>query len=343
MLFSVSFCDCLGCFQFVDTSGIPSPSYYQISLPSDTYLNSLAFSSSGEHLTFGDCDGTLYTFEYGENAVINAIDEQVEYVQPYIDPPPTTIAEHDSLDILPPLYSDSPFFSVWDPSSCFYSPPCLPPIDSSLISNLKWNDWLGSLTYIESEEFKIQQRLGVKQGKFQQERKLWKQFTGRGRLTEQQAQKKTTTTSLRHYAELLNSPLRREWSIPKEYARVTIVIPKLGLYAFDFSSYNKTHFTGLDNLLPNSYVNSFLQVLYFQPIIHQYCLQHLCERENCLMCQLGFLFRKNKHSNNNDKKILCYNICLSDAFTKFRLLMIDCVSCVFFCCIVCLFVFFCFC
>jgi hypothetical protein len=84
--------------------------------------------------------------------------------------------------------------------------------------------------------------------------------------------------------------LQRSSLISKEYARVTISIPRHGLYAFDFSSYNKTHFTGLDNLLPNSYVNAVIQVLYFHREIRSAMKNHLCEKENCLMCELGFLF-----------------------------------------------------
>ena len=84
--------------------------------------------------------------------------------------------------------------------------------------------------------------------------------------------------------------ISRDQLISKEYARVTIKIPRFGLYAFDFGSYNKTSYTGLDNLLPNSYCNPILQLLYFVPSIRASMLSHLCERENCLTCELGFLF-----------------------------------------------------
>lgn len=87
--------------------------------------------------------------------------------------------------------------------------------------------------------------------------------------------------------------------ISKEYARVTIKIPRFGLYAFDFSSYNKTNYTGLDNLLPNSYCNPIIQLLYFIPSIRASMRNHLCERENCLTCELGFLFHMLDHGKGN--------------------------------------------
>jgi len=82
--------------------------------------------------------------------------------------------------------------------------------------------------------------------------------------------------------------LRRDLLISREYARVTLKMPRFG--SFDFRPYNRTNFTGLDNLLPNSYVNPVIQLLYFMPLVRRGLRKHLCEKENCLMCELGFLF-----------------------------------------------------
>lgn len=113
-------------------------------------------------------------------------------------------------------------------------------------------------------------------------------------------------------------------TIPAGYARVKLKIPKFGLYAFDFrfsarllrllrvllpSSYNRTQHSGLLNLLPNSYCNALLQVgarrapspncsvsqvLYYTPTLRTAMLNHLCGKESCLTCELGFLFRASK-------------------------------------------------
>jgi len=80
------------------------------------------------------------------------------------------------------------------------------------------------------------------------------------------------------------------YKVPRGYAKVKINIPKLGLMSFDFSSYNKSHFTGLDNLLPNSYANALIQTLYFNHSFRVHMLNHLCEKVSCLSCELGFLF-----------------------------------------------------
>ena len=75
-----------------------------------------------------------------------------------------------------------------------------------------------------------------------------------------------------------------------EYTRVILALPRYGLQSLDLSAHNKTTFTALDSLLPNSYANSLLLLLYFVPAIRSQLLSHLCVRENCLQCELGFLF-----------------------------------------------------
>lgn len=61
---------------------------------------------------------------------------------------------------------------------------------------------------------------------------------------------------------------------------------------FDFSAYNKTKFSGLENVLPNSFCNALMQTLYFIPQFRISMLNHLCTVEHCLSCELGFLFRE---------------------------------------------------
>lgn len=60
---------------------------------------------------------------------------------------------------------------------------------------------------------------------------------------------------------------------------------------FDFLKYNKSAlFCGLENALPNVYVNAAVQVLYFTPPLRRAIGSHTCERQWCISCELGFLF-----------------------------------------------------
>lgn len=60
---------------------------------------------------------------------------------------------------------------------------------------------------------------------------------------------------------------------------------------FDFLKYNKSAlFCGLENALPNVYVNAAVQVLYFTPPLRSAIGNHVCDRQWCISCELGFLF-----------------------------------------------------
>lgn len=68
----------------------------------------------------------------------------------------------------------------------------------------------------------------------------------------------------------------------------------------DYRYYNRTLYGGLETNIRNSYCNSLLQVLYFILPLRQIAKCHICtscDKENCLMCELGFLFRMLEDSN----------------------------------------------
>jgi PAB-dependent poly(A)-specific ribonuclease subunit 2 len=79
-------------------------------------------------------------------------------------------------------------------------------------------------------------------------------------------------------------------SIPKLYRKVAIKLGKMGLDEFDFDRYNRTGFCGIEASLPNSYCNAMLRILYFTEKLRMLMLNHTCTRENCICCELSFLF-----------------------------------------------------
>jgi hypothetical protein len=83
---------------------------------------------------------------------------------------------------------------------------------------------------------------------------------------------------------------------PGIYQEKVISYSRLGVSGFDFEHYNHTRFSGLENTLANSYVNAGLQMLFFLPPLRRALQSHLCEREFCFSCELGFLFKMLEHS-----------------------------------------------
>ncbi|CBQ69014.1 related to PAN2-component of Pab1p-stimulated poly(A) ribonuclease [Sporisorium reilianum SRZ2] len=82
--------------------------------------------------------------------------------------------------------------------------------------------------------------------------------------------------------------------MPSYYRIKTIQYSKFGVEDFDFDFYNKTQYSGLETHIQNSYANSYLQALHYLPPFRETAKAHIlynCPRENCLLCEAGFLFR----------------------------------------------------
>ncbi|KAH9885476.1 PAB-dependent poly(A)-specific ribonuclease subunit PAN2 [Xylariomycetidae sp. FL2044] len=81
--------------------------------------------------------------------------------------------------------------------------------------------------------------------------------------------------------------------VPELYQNIEIKYSKFGIDDFDFGYFNKTQYSGLQNHIVNAYANSLLQVMHYTPLIRNIALQHaatFCVHEECLLCELGFLF-----------------------------------------------------
>ncbi|EGD79635.1 hypothetical protein PTSG_10483 [Salpingoeca rosetta] len=79
--------------------------------------------------------------------------------------------------------------------------------------------------------------------------------------------------------------------VPLQYRKCDIKYTLRGLDGFDFEKYNGTPHCGLEPDVPNSYCNALLQALYFNAPLRALCVQHHCDKENCVACELGFLFQ----------------------------------------------------
>eukprot|EP00808_Paulinella_micropora_P008292 g60396.t1 len=266
----------------------------------------LAVSSAGRALAVGDSDGHLHVFAHvrAGQAEVDGFNEYSEPMerpvygigpslqamgdQPHVHMPrappcsvPELTFEHTSSMALPEWPQPDlagPILSTWDGFGGSLAPALpLPPIDPSLVPGLTWVDFIGS-SLTPGADFMPNHLPSLSK------------FCAQNDLSSHMRSKNKATRS---FIQLLTSPQRRQMQVRREYARVNIKVPKFGLSEFDFSKYNQTSLCGLSNLLPNSYCNAALQLLYWTPGLRHAMLQHpgtLCPRDPCLSCELGFLF-----------------------------------------------------
>ncbi|KAI1434270.1 PAB-dependent poly(A)-specific ribonuclease subunit PAN2 [Xylaria sp. CBS 124048] len=81
--------------------------------------------------------------------------------------------------------------------------------------------------------------------------------------------------------------------VPDMYQPVEIKYSKFGIDDFDFGYFNKSPYSGLQNHISQAYANPLLQIMHYTPLIRNIALQHTataCNDEECLLCELGFLF-----------------------------------------------------
>lgn len=104
--------------------------------------------------------------------------------------------------------------------------------------------------------------------------------------------------------------------MPRHYRKVEIQYSKFGVEDFDFgyaghfsiftvavlthvdcrpvSFYNGTKHSGLETHIANSYTNALLQSFFYTEPIRRIAVAHTlsaCLKENCMLCEAGFLFR----------------------------------------------------
>lgn len=69
--------------------------------------------------------------------------------------------------------------------------------------------------------------------------------------------------------------LQDKFSVPNCYTNLKIQYSKFGVEDFDFQYYNRTQYSGLENHLDNSYINSLLQIYKYVPQFQNYVLKFL--------------------------------------------------------------------
>jgi len=232
---------------------------------------SLDVAQSNHCIGFGDenCGISLYTASGNENPTFNVYSRDTEFPHPLptfpsmrIEDPGTNYAMIP-LPHLPPDQTQYVSDNWPDRFSRYYYRP-VPEIDEVILQTMKM---VGTIGYARNVDNKKRNVIHYNLKK--------------------QSDKDITEKNLNTSGEI-NSTYNS--SVPKRYKKNDIVFGKLGVDDFDFDSFNKTSFCGLEASLPNSYCNAMLQILYFTEKLRLILLNHFCTRESCLACELSYLF-----------------------------------------------------
>ncbi|KAI1897084.1 hypothetical protein AGOR_G00079470 [Albula goreensis] len=233
-------------------------------------LMSFDVSSSKQALAFGDSGGCVHLWSDAPEVTFNGYSRETDFALPcLVDTLPHLDWSHDllPLSLIPmPLTSTEPLLSDWPSTLATPSPRRAPPVDPEILRTMKTVGFIG---YAPNPRTRPRNQVPYKT--------------------------KEVELEYDSYSQVPESPIGRDeephlYMVPKKYRKVTIKYSKLGLEDFDFKHYNRTLFAGLEPHIPNAYCNCMIQVLYFLEPIRCLVQNHLCQKEFCLACELGFLF-----------------------------------------------------
>lgn len=255
----------MGNFQLTDTTAM-TPS--MMIFPVDTQgaaISSFDMSQTCQALAFGDSAGHVHLFANNEHAVFNGFQQPTEFSVPF-EPPINGMHIMDELasfTSVPMMYpANEPLLSDWPVSMTRKVNRRPKPIDPEILRSMKLVHNVHCVPNPgKTRRNQVPYKLGKEDGT---KRQLSVPESPSGRV---------------------DDPFK---TVPKTYQRMLMRYTKLD--DFDFCHYNKTKFAGLIAEYANSYCNAMLQVLYFVEPLRAALLSHICQREFCLACELGFLF-----------------------------------------------------
>ncbi|EKC98272.1 hypothetical protein A1Q2_07286 [Trichosporon asahii var. asahii CBS 8904] len=273
----------------------------------NSFITSMALSPHGDYLVFGDGDGQLHlwtTHDVGEGAELDANGNLVlptfngydgvkpEWPDAVEPPPPIHWDDTTPLNLLGmPYYEDSllsnfptiDYATVYSP---FFNPP--EPIPNSVLNSLNYQDFIGYGQLpkdYKGKRYQLTARTGA--GKL---------ALGKGALgsrRESEPRFRSDKDRKRHPPPEIEEEATIG-GIPKYYRKVEIKYSRFGVEDFDFAFYNRTTYSGLETDIVNSYTNALLQALHYSAPVRAVAKAHICvecQKENCLLCEAGFLFR----------------------------------------------------
>lgn len=237
---------------------------YQVSCVPESVVTSFDVASSSQAVVFGDSLGSLHLFTSGSKPTFNNFSQETIMIDMQDTTQTMPLTDNtSSLASIPVYFPSNPLLSDWPEQymKVRYRP--TPPVDPAILQSMKI---VGSIGYAPNLYNKKRNQVPYK----------FSRTKGQKSAAGELPQGKNEQGMAVH--------------VPWRYRRIEIKYGKHGMDDFDYDQYNRTSFSGLDMSLPNSYCNPMLQMFYYIAPLRALMMSHLCEREFCLVCELGFLF-----------------------------------------------------
>ncbi|KAI6038459.1 ubiquitin carboxyl-terminal hydrolase-domain-containing protein [Pisolithus marmoratus] len=256
-----------GLVNVVDVSDATNANgFYQ--LETTAYITSVALSSSGSFIGFGDAAGVIH--------LLTAADESSELADVPDPLPDITWTDSTPLNSIGMPHYNTLLLSSWTPHfishGLHYPPP--PKIPPQILNTMKINENIAYAALpkeLRGRRNRVQVSNTRDQGRFR---------SGKNRRDDVDLENLSIDDNVEE--------------VPRIYRKVEIEYSKFGVEDFDFGFYNKTTYSGLETHILNSYTNPLLQVMHYTYPIRRLAKSHTttsCPREHCLLCELGFVVR----------------------------------------------------
>lgn len=261
-----------GQFQLHEPGGLVTQSsmmVYQVNTHG-ALCSTFDISSTCQFIVFGDAGGNMHLWGDTQEKEIayNVYSQQTEFAPPIPHLPPLPIDDYSvPLSSFPLPMSNGALFSDWPEQNMVFGDRRTPAIDPEILRTMVVRHSIG---YAPNPGTRKRNQVAYP------------------------SVRDPTVIVAEEENTVPDSPMNRDDDpgsiISKHYRRVEIKYSKLGVEDFDFKHYNRTSFAGLETHIPNAYCNAMLQLLYFVEPVRVGFQNHLCHREFCLACELGFLF-----------------------------------------------------
>ncbi|KAK2761711.1 poly(A)-specific ribonuclease [Arachnomyces sp. PD_36] len=301
-----------GQLQVVD---LMNPNTINLRQANVTFMLGIEISPSGEALAINDAECSVHLWGSPSKIHFNEMSKETEFADVTPRPPMIDWASDAPLNTVGMPYYHERLLSAW-PSHLVFdigNPP--PQIDQSIIPYLRQAE-LGHYApnprktrryQVENTRSAATAEPALAAPKFLSEKARGQTLSKPGGSASDAAEALANAT-IKGDAE--DDPLLK-------YSNVEIKYSKFGVDDFDFRYYNKTKFSGLETHIANSFTNSLLQLLKFIPLVRNLALRHAatnCIYENCLLCEMGFLFDMLDKANGQN----CQATNLLKTFSSFR-------------------------